>query len=379
MIGHRGDPSRYPHNSIRGILAAADYASMAEIDVRQTGDGVPVLSHDPRHGSVVLFDNDWEDLVDLDIGRGHRLGQLLDLVERAGSFPLNIEIKNWPHEPDFDPTFAFPLAAAALARPFDLITCFHWPTMNAIKSGRPDLATGLVVDEGADVADAIKEATDHDHRALALHRSLIENEPEAVLAAAASLEIYVWTINDPELGTRLADAGVDGLITDHPATMVRALQGDDAMTIEQELDDELRDALRAKDRLRLDVIRQIRTGVTIAAAEPGGTHEETDALHRRIIRAYVKKMDKARREYEGYGARTADMVTKLRFETEYLSRWLPPPTSGGDVEHIVRTTITKLGVDDPKQAGRVIGAILKDHGDLDGGEVNRLVREALEG
>lgn len=151
------------------------------------------------------------------------------------------------------------------------------------------------------------------------------------------------------------------------------------MTIEQELDDELRDALRAKDRLRLDVIRQIRTGVTIAAAEPGGTHEESDALHRRIIRAYVKKMDKARREYEGYGDRTADMVAKLRFETEYLSRWLPPPTSGGDVEHIVRTTITELGVDDPKQAGRVIGAILKDHGDLDGGEVNRLVREALGG
>ena len=151
------------------------------------------------------------------------------------------------------------------------------------------------------------------------------------------------------------------------------------MTIEKELDDELKDALRAKDRARLDVIRQIRTEVAKAAAEPHASGEDSDARHERIIAAYVKKMDKARREYEGYGDRGADMAAKLTFETEYLRRWLPASMSAGDLAEIVRTALNELDVDDAKLAGRVVGAIMKSHPDLDGGEVNRLVREALRG
>ena len=151
------------------------------------------------------------------------------------------------------------------------------------------------------------------------------------------------------------------------------------MTIEQELDDELKDALRAKDRDRLDVIRQIRTEAAKAAAEPDSGDETSDARHERVIGAYVKKMDKARREYEGFGDRGAEMAAKLTFETEYLQRWLPEEVSDGDVEQIVRETIAELGVDDPKQAGRVIGTIMKNHAGLDGGAVNRVVREVLGG
>jgi len=151
------------------------------------------------------------------------------------------------------------------------------------------------------------------------------------------------------------------------------------MSIEQELDDELKDALRSKDRARLDVIRQIRTEVAKAAAEPKAADEDSDARHTRIIRSYVKKMDKAREEYAGYGERGTDMVAKLAFETDYLGKWLPDEPSAADVEAIVADAISAAGVDDPKQAGRVIGSIMKEHQGLDGGLVNKLVREALGG
>ena len=149
------------------------------------------------------------------------------------------------------------------------------------------------------------------------------------------------------------------------------------MSIESELDEELKDAQRAKDRPRLDVIRQIRTEVSKAAAEPGGRDEESDTLHSRIISAYVKKMDKARREYEGYGDRSADMAAKLAYEIDYLGRWLPETASDGDIAAIVADAIEATGATDPKQTGQVIGHIMKNHQDLDGGAVNHAVRSAL--
>lgn len=230
VIGHRGDPSRFPQNSIEGILASADHASMAEIDVRPTRDGVLVLSHDPVHTdaagvTTVLCEHEWEQLADLEIGDGHRLGRFAELIERAGDFALNIEIKNWPEDPDFDPRFEFPLAAAALARPHDLITCFHWPTMHAIAARHPQLMTGLLVAPTDSIAAAATEANEHGHGALAVHWTLAVDIDE-LLDAAGELDIFVWTVNDTQLGIRLADAGVAGLITDDPRVMVAALQGD---------------------------------------------------------------------------------------------------------------------------------------------------------
>ena len=151
------------------------------------------------------------------------------------------------------------------------------------------------------------------------------------------------------------------------------------MTIEKELDDELKEAMRAQDRSRLDVIRQIRTEVAKAAAAPGGGGADREQLHEQIIASYVKKMDKARREYEGYGKRGAEMVQKLSYEIEYLSRWLPDAASSEELGAIVAKTISEIGATDPKQAGQVIGRIMKNHQGVDGGEVNRLVRAALGG
>ncbi len=151
------------------------------------------------------------------------------------------------------------------------------------------------------------------------------------------------------------------------------------MTIRDELAAELKDALRAKDRPRLDVIRQITTEVSKAAAAPGFTGEPDDDLYRQLIAGYTKKMEKARAEYEGYGDRGAEMAAKLAYEIEYLSRWLPKGASEDEIRGIVAEAITTLGATGATQAGRVIGHIMKSHAGLDGAKVNAAVREALGG
>lgn len=152
------------------------------------------------------------------------------------------------------------------------------------------------------------------------------------------------------------------------------------MSIKDELSAELRDAMKSGDRPRLNVIRQIETEVSQAKAEPGFTGEVDDALYRDTMAAYVKKMRKAMREYEDLGERGRDQAVALAFEVDYLGRWLPENLSEDETLAVVRAAIAELGIDDQKQAGRVVGHVMRSGVEgLDGGLVNRLVRAELEG
>lgn len=150
-------------------------------------------------------------------------------------------------------------------------------------------------------------------------------------------------------------------------------------SIHEQLQDELRDAMRAGDKPRKDVIRQIETEVSTARSEPGFSGEADDALYEKVIASYVKKMDKSRQEYLEMGERGAAMAEKLAFEIEYLGRWLPKKLGEDETRQLVRETISKLGVaGDPRASGRVTGTLMKSRGaDLDGGLVARIVAEEL--
>lgn len=151
------------------------------------------------------------------------------------------------------------------------------------------------------------------------------------------------------------------------------------MSIQEELTVELRDAMKAKDARRRDVIRQIQTEAATARSQPDFSGEVDDVFYQRIIASYVKKMDKSREEYAALGERGEAMADKLAYEVEYLGQWLPQKLDEEATRRLVVEVIADLGVGgDEKAVGRVTGQLMKTHGsDLDGGLVNRLVREEL--
>jgi uncharacterized protein YqeY len=153
------------------------------------------------------------------------------------------------------------------------------------------------------------------------------------------------------------------------------------MSTATELAAELKDAMLTKDARRRDVIRQVQTEITLARSEPGYDPSKDDQVVQAVIESYSKRMQKSVAEYEGYGERGADMAEKLRFEVDYLSRWMPQKLDEAATQALIESKIAELGVaGDEKAAGRVTGMIMKDHKDeVDGGLVNRLVRELLSG
>jgi len=224
VIGHRGWPTRYPDNVLEGIAAALEVADMVEVDIRATSDLHLVLSHDAALAGLSVGQNVWASLADLDLGGGFHPARLDQLLVRFPTSHFDLEIKNSPGEAGFDPEHSVALRTAGMARAGDLLSCFFWPTMDAVRSDFPDVATGLLVDSDGDLAGAVDHALSRGHLAVLPQWELaLRSGPACQIASEAGLTVAVWTLNDPARVDELESIGVTAIITDDPGELRRAV------------------------------------------------------------------------------------------------------------------------------------------------------------
>ena|SRR5258708_3984271 len=150
------------------------------------------------------------------------------------------------------------------------------------------------------------------------------------------------------------------------------------MPIDTQLGDLLKGAMRAKDALTADCIRMIKTKHMERRTAAGFKGPLDDALWLDVITAYQKQLRKAREEYVAVGARGADALPQIDFEIEFCGRFLPKMAGDDEVRIAVREALVRMGANDPKQAGRVMGEIMKaNKGKFDPSSVKRIVDEEL--
>ena len=147
------------------------------------------------------------------------------------------------------------------------------------------------------------------------------------------------------------------------------------MALADDLSSALKDAMKAKDKPKLDAIRQIQTEIAKKKAEKG--EEVNDDLVLGVISSYVKKMIKAVEEYQSLGDRGQEMAEKIQFEIDFLSTYLPEQLSDEEVEKIVDDVLSELGDVDISQMGRVIGAVMAKGDGIDGSIVSKIVKDKL--
>lgn len=199
---------------------------MAEIDVRRTADGRLVLAHDPDVAGRVVARTRWSELAELDLGGGLHPVLLDDVIALLPDFPLNLEVKNDPTQPGFEADGALGLDTADRARPFDLLTSFHWPTVDAVHRAHPNLATGLLATPSYDLGSALDHATVQGHTAVVPHWSMLVADPGAIARAhERGVRVATWTVNDDDVAVGLAEQGIDAIITDDPGRMAETLGG----------------------------------------------------------------------------------------------------------------------------------------------------------
>ena len=147
------------------------------------------------------------------------------------------------------------------------------------------------------------------------------------------------------------------------------------MAVINDLSNALKEAMKSKDKTKLDAIRQVQTEVAKKKAEKG--EEATDELVLGVISSYVKKMNKAVEEYESLGDRGVEMAEKIKGEIDFLSTWLPEQLSDEEVEKIVDEVLSELGDVDMSQMGKIIGAVMAKADGLDGSTVSKIVKSKI--
>src|SRR5260221_9464703 len=148
--------------------------------------------------------------------------------------------------------------------------------------------------------------------------------------------------------------------------------------IETQLTDLLKAAMRAKDAPTVDCIRMIKTKHMERRTAAGFKGPLDDSLWLEFITAYEKQLRKSREEYVAVGERGAGALPQLDFEIAFCARFLPKAASDDEVRAAVRETLARVGVSDIKQAGRVVGEIMKaNKGKFEPSAVKRIVEEEL--
>ena len=147
------------------------------------------------------------------------------------------------------------------------------------------------------------------------------------------------------------------------------------MSIQVQLTEDLKNAMKSGDAITKDTVRLIRSAVQNAEIEKQGDLDDTD------VSLVLGKMAKQYRDsitvYRE--AKRDDLVAKEETELAVVMRYLPEQMSADDVRTIAETVVAEVGATGPGDKGKVMGKLMPQvRGKADGSMVNTVVGELLD-
>jgi glycerophosphoryl diester phosphodiesterase len=222
VIAHRGASAARPENTVEAFVHARTLgADGVELDVRRTSDGHGAVHHDP-----VLADGRL--IVELDSSAlPDGVVTLPAALDACVGMEINVEIKNVAIDPDFDPAQTMARYVADTVSDMGLVdqvvvSSFGIDAINAVKAHQPRLRTAWLVFQHPDPPALVDRAQRAGHDGIHPLWAMVD---QALVRAAhdAGLFVNVWTVDDPVEMRRLADLGVDGIVTNVPDVALAAL------------------------------------------------------------------------------------------------------------------------------------------------------------
>lgn len=148
------------------------------------------------------------------------------------------------------------------------------------------------------------------------------------------------------------------------------------MTTRRDLEDALKQAMRAKDDLRKRTLRMALAAIQLAEVEKRGALDEAGVagILRKEIKSREETIVDARR------AERPDLVAASEAEIGVLQGYLPQAMDPGELERLARDALAEVGASGPQDLGKVMKVLVpRLEGRASGKAVSDLVRDLLSG
>jgi hypothetical protein len=148
------------------------------------------------------------------------------------------------------------------------------------------------------------------------------------------------------------------------------------VALKDQLDADLKAAMKEKDTLKLSVVRMVKSAVKYREIEVGKPLEDAEVLG--VMAIEVKRRRDSADQYRSGGR--PELAEKEEQEIAILQRWLPSQLSPAELQSKVDEAIAKVGAQGPKDMGAVMKALLPEvQGRAEGKAVSDLVKARLAG
>ena len=146
------------------------------------------------------------------------------------------------------------------------------------------------------------------------------------------------------------------------------------MTLADRLAEDMKQAMRSKDKVRLSVLRLVKSAIKNAEIDKRITLGEEEIIS--VLRKELKQRKESLLAIEGAGR--DDLIAALNEEMQILETYLPQSLREEQIEQLVREAVQEVGAISKADMGKVMPVVMKKiGGQAEGRIVNRIVQEVL--
>ena len=150
------------------------------------------------------------------------------------------------------------------------------------------------------------------------------------------------------------------------------------MSLLNSLNDELKAAMRAKDSLKLEALRAIKSAVLLAKTATAGDVDLTEEEEIKLLQKLVKQRKDSAVIFKEQNR--DDLATPEEAQARVIAQFLPDQLSHQEIEQIVDEIVAKTGAQGMKDMGKVMGMASKEMaGKADGKTISTIVKQKLNG
>ncbi len=146
------------------------------------------------------------------------------------------------------------------------------------------------------------------------------------------------------------------------------------MTLKDRIASELKDAMKAREQVRVDTLRSALSAFSYKKIEAGRDLEESDQVD--VVRKLVKQRTDSIVEFEK--GNRPELAAKELQEREILAALLPPQKGPEDIRPIVRAALAELAASDRTQGAAMKAVMPALKGEAEGGVIRQVVLEELK-